>query len=194
MLLLGALLAALPVVLSYPSAYNSINCIGDKILPTPTYGLSGANFSVCATINIKAPITVVSNAILDVNNYKNWNTFVYNATPPADVKTAADIKVGQSIVFNSRGIPAGATSVGTDIVTFVQRPYFAAWKNIENEAFIGHSEHCFLFAACADGSTQFTHWQTQYGLNAGVIYGLKPDFQRAYEVEANDLKKYAEKK
>jgi hypothetical protein len=188
------LLASLPLALCYPAEYNNINCGGEHVLPTPTYGLKNANFSACASVKIRGSVYDVNNAILRFKDYKKWNTFIYNAVPPPGVATPRDVKVGMGIEFSSTGIPPGVNSTATDVVTFLERPFFAAWKNTMYEAYIGHSEHCFLTVPLPGGYTQFTHWQTQLGAQAGTLYPEKIYFQREFEIEARDLQQYIERK
>ncbi|KAF2178170.1 hypothetical protein K469DRAFT_600410 [Zopfia rhizophila CBS 207.26] len=189
-MLFSTRLLSLPLALGYPASYNNIDCSG--LISTPTYGLKDANFSICATIHIKAPVHKVCNVILDFHRYKDWNTFVYDAIPPDGVDGPEDVRLGMNIQFSSTGIPPGQNSTATDIITFVERPFFAAWKNIEFEEFIGHSEHCLLFLPLPNGYTRFTHWQTQLGANGRTLYPVKADFQREFEFEARDLKTYVE--
>lgn len=187
------LLGALPLTLAYPGEANSVKCAGDDTLIwTPTYGTKDAVFSVCASVTIKGTVQQVSNAILDFPKYKKWNTFVVNAVPPAGVKKPSDLKIGMGISFTSVGIPAGSNNTATDYITFLEPPYFAAWKNTDYDEFIGHSEHVLLFAPLPNGYSQFTHWQTQLGAAAVNLLPVKPDFQREFTQEANDLKVYIE--
>ncbi|KAF1954379.1 hypothetical protein CC80DRAFT_493858 [Byssothecium circinans] len=152
-----------------------------------------ARTSVCARRSrSKSSVQEVNDAILTFKNYKNWNTFVYDGVPPAGVNGPADVKVGMGIQFSSTGIPPGVNSTSTDIITSVERPYFAAWENVEYENLIGHSEHCLLSVPLSNGYTQFTHWQTQLGAEAGNLYHSKVYFQRAFEIEVQDLKRYVE--
>jgi hypothetical protein len=188
-------LGALPFAAAYPGEANSVKCAGgDQIIWTPTYGTKDAVFSVCASIKIKGTVQKVSNAILDFPKYKKWNTFIINAVPPTSVKTPADLRVGMGIAFTSVGIPAGSNNTATDTITFLEPPYFAAWKNEDYDEYIGHSEHVLIFAPLPNGYSQFTHWQTQLGAAATNALPLKADFQREFSQEASDLKVYVESK
>jgi hypothetical protein len=193
MLLAAILLSALPLSLAYPTQANSVTCSGpNTILWTPTYGTKNAKFSVCATITIKRSVQKVSNAILDFPKYKKWNTFIVDAVPPAGVRTPADLRVGMGIKFTSTGIPPGTNATATDFITFIEQPYFVAWKNDEFEQFVGHSEHCLLMIPLPNGYTQFTHWQTQLGDGAVNLLSQQTNFQTQFSREATDLKKYVE--
>ncbi|EEQ35347.1 hypothetical protein McanMca71_004784 [Microsporum canis] len=194
MLLFSTLLAFVPLVFGNPSRYPIVDCTDVGLYSTPTYGLVDAVFSVCASITIKGTTKQVCDAILDFRRYSEWNTFVYNAIPPAGVDSPAQVRVGMPIRFSSTGIPPGSSSNATDIVTVVRRPLLTAWKNDELEALIGHSEHVSAFTPLGGGWTRYTHWQTQYGEKAReVLLPLKDHFQHQFEVLARDLKGYVER-
>ena len=187
------LLVFLPLTLARPPKYKDVTCSGG-ILSTPTYGLDGAVFTVCASVEICGSVREVSNTILDFRKYEEWNTFVYDADVPDNVATPAGVAPGLSVLFYSTGILQGVNNTGTDVVTFVDRPFFSAWKNDENEAFRGVSEHVSTFWPRPSGKTRYTHWQTQYMPQGSALLPIKDNLQRQFEVQASDLKAYIEKK
>ncbi|KAL9079321.1 MAG: hypothetical protein Q9157_001797 [Trypethelium eluteriae] len=195
MLFVKGLLYLLPFVAAAPldlEIYKRIDCSSSGIYPTPTYGIRDGVFTVCATINIKGTIVQASNAILNFRDYYKWNQFVYTASVPSGVQTPSGVKPGLPVLFNSTGVPPGTNTSSTDIMTYIEPPYLAAWKNVELEQFVGHSEHVQLFVSLGDELVQYVNYQTQYGANARNILYLVPDFQRQFELQANDLKAYVE--
>lgn len=187
------LLAILPFILAGPLEYKDVTCNGG-ILSTPTYRLDGAVFTVCASVEICGSVREVSNTILDFRRYEEWNTFIYDAEVPDNVATPAGVAPGLSVLFYSTGLQPGVNNTGTDVVTFIDRPFFSAWKNVENEAFIGVSEHVSTFYPVPGGKTRYTHWQTQYMPQASALLPIKDNLQRQFEEQASDLKAYVEKK
>ncbi|ERF69697.1 hypothetical protein EPUS_03689 [Endocarpon pusillum Z07020] len=187
------LLAFLPFILAGPLRYRDVTCNGG-ILSTPTYGLDGAVFTVCASVEICASVREVSNTILDFRRYEEWNTFIYDADVPDNVDTPAGVAPGLSVLFYSTGLQPDVNNTGTDVVTFVDQPFLSAWKNVENEAFIGVSEHVSTFYPVPGGKTRYTHWQTHYMPQASLLLPIKDSLQRQFEVQASDLKAYVDKR
>ncbi|KAI9707824.1 MAG: hypothetical protein M1820_004429 [Bogoriella megaspora] len=173
--------------------YKKMNCSSGGIYPTPTYGVEDGVFTVCATITIKGTTLQVYNAVIDFKDYYKWNQFVYAASVPAGVQTPSGVKPGLPVLFNSTGVPPGTNASSTDIVTYIEPPYLAAWKNVELEQFVGHSEHVQVFVSLRPGLVQYVNYQTQYGANAQNILYLEPDFQHQFELQARDLKAYVER-
>ncbi|KAK2606339.1 hypothetical protein QQS21_003270 [Conoideocrella luteorostrata] len=181
----------IPSVDHHPS-YNTIVCNG-SILPTPTYGLRGAVFTVCGESSIRGSVAQVSNAILDFRKYYEWNTFITNASVPDDVCTPDCVYApGLRINFTSTGIVPGLTSVGHDVTSYIERPYFFAWTNTESPAQTGISEHVSIFVPLSGGKVRYTHWQTQYGTGAKNLLPVKGNFQSQFQKQADELKVYVE--
>jgi hypothetical protein len=187
-----ALLIFLPFTLGCPPQYRDVTCNGG-ILSTPTYGLDGAVFTVCASVEICGSVKEVSDTILNFRKYEEWNTFIYDADVPDDVATPHDVAPGLAVLFYSTGIQPGVNNTGTDVITFIDRPFYSAWINVENEAFVGVSEHVSTFCPTRGGKTKYTHWQTQYLPQANVLLPIKESLQRQFEAQANDLKAYVER-
>jgi len=189
---LKLLLLSLPFGSSCPPQYKDVTCNGG-ILSTPTYGLDGAVFSFCASIEINAPVQDVSNTILNFRNYKEWNTFIYDADVPANIDTPDDVEPGLAVTSYSTGLTPGSNNTGTDVVTFVDRPFRTAWKNDQYQDLIGVSEHVSTFCPMPGGKTRYTHWQTEYMPQSSALLPIKDNFQHQFEVQTRDLKAYVEK-
>ena len=182
-------MAAVPLNLTL---YESIDCSTGGIYPTPTYGVNDGVFTVCATINITGTTEQASYVILDFNNYYKWNQFVYAAIPPAGVQTPSGVVPGLAVLMNSTGVPTGYNASSTDIMTYIDPPTLTAWKNVELEASVGHSEHVQVFVPLGNGLIRYVNYQTQYGAGAENVVDLLPDFQREFDLQATDLKAYVE--
>ena len=64
-------------VLSEPPSFDpkAIRCGANgtgTLLPTPSYGLDGAVFTVCSELLIDAPIPSIYYTLIDFNNYGQW--------------------------------------------------------------------------------------------------------------------------
>ncbi|KAF1936825.1 hypothetical protein EJ02DRAFT_413392 [Clathrospora elynae] len=171
--------------------YNNIYCAYGAILPTPTYGLKDAVFTVCGTSEVRGSVQAVSNAILDFNCYYKWNTFITNASLPVCTPDCV-YAPGLQIAFTSTGIVPDMTTVGNDVTTYIQRPYFFAWKNTESPDQTGISEHVSVFVPLSGGKVRYTHWQTQYGAGAKNLLAVEDAFQSQFQKQADELKVYVE--
>jgi hypothetical protein len=186
-----AFLIATVVASPTASAFQNIYCAFGAILPTPTYGLKDAVFTVCGTSVVSGSVQQVSNAILDFRSYYKWNTFITNAS--LSVCTPDCVYApGLSIAFTSTGIVPDLTTVGTDVTTYIERPYFFAWKNTGTPAETGVSEHVSVFVPLPGGKVRYTHWQTQYGAGAKNLLPVKDAFQSQFQKQADELKVYVE--
>ena len=179
------------VVSSPTSSFQNLRCADGAILPTPTFGLKGAVFTVCGTSVVRGSVQTVSNAILDFRRYYKWNTFIINAS--LSVCTPECVYApGLKIAFTSTGIVPGLTSVGNDVTTYIERPHFFAWKNTESPDQTGISEHVSVFVPVPGGKVRYTHWQTQYGAGAKNLLPVKDAFQSQFQKQADELKVYVE--
>lgn len=171
--------------------FQRLYCLDGAILPTPTFGLKDAVFTVCGSSLISGSVQTVSNAILDFRRYYKWNTFITNAS--LSVCTPECVYApGLKIAFTSTGIVPGLTSVGNDVTTYIERPYFFAWKNTETPDLTGISEHVSVFLPLPGGKVRYTHWQTQYGIGAENLLPVKDAFQSQFQKQADELKVYVE--
>ena len=112
----GVLLQGLVVLASYPvQSLRNARCNG--ILPTPTYGLTGSLFTVCAEELIAAPVSRIYDTLIDFRNYHIWNSFVIDVKVPATVINPSDVSVGMSMDFTTQGLLPLLNSTSTEIVT-----------------------------------------------------------------------------
>lgn len=173
------------------SDFQNLHCANGAILPTPTFGLKDAAFTVCGTSVVRGSIQAVSNAILDFRRYYKWNTFIANAS--LSVCTPECVYgPGLKVAFTSTGIVPGLTTVGNDVTTYIERPHFFAWKNTESPDQTGISEHVSIFVPVRGGKVRYTHWQTQYGAGAKNLLPVKDAFQSQFQKQADELKAYVE--
>lgn len=189
-LLLALFLSSSSLILGadHQPSYNTIVCNG-SILPTPTYGLRDAVFTVCGESTIQGSISQVSNVILNFRKYYEWNTFITNASLPDHVCTPDCVYApGLKINFTSTGIVPGVITVGHDVTSHIERPYFFAWTNNESPVQTGISEHVSIFVPLGGGKVRYTHWQTQYGTGANNLLPVKANFQTQFQRQADELK------
>jgi len=168
---------------------GSISNATCPLLPTPTYGIRDAVFTVCAAILIKAPPSVVYNVIYDFDRYNEWNTFVINVeliSPPPP----APYQVGSLMNFTNAGLfpPTNITFNSLEIIT-VLRPYIeATWKSaVPNST----AEHVNLILPIG-GQSLYISYETFYGPTAQGFRPLEPALNHQFRVEARDTKRRAE--
>lgn len=189
-LLLAACLGSSALIpgTGHQSLYNTIVCNG-SILPTPTYGLADAVFTVCGESTIQGSVSQVSNVILNFRRYYEWNTFITKASLPDHVCTPDCVYApGLQISFTSTGIVPGVATVGHDVTSHIERPYFFAWTNTESRVLTGISEHVSILVPLSFGKVRYTHWQTQYGPGANNLLAVKANLQTQFQRQADELK------
>lgn len=183
--------------------WASIRCDKDNsTLPTPTYGDSGALFTVCAETTIHAPLSSVYNAVLDFKSYAAWNSFTVDVAVPENVtRTPEDVYVGMEMVLTTQGLlPANTTS--NEIITVLnpededQEGFvaMAAWRNDDglNATFLP-AEHPTILTDAGDGVTRYVSYETYYEPGAASLLALRSNLQRAFERQGGDVKVYVEK-
>lgn len=180
---------------AYSNAYKlPLNCAPNSgIMTTPTYGTTGAIFTVCAQNLINTSPSPIYNALIDFPRYPAWNTFVYSVDMPAGVTSAKDVYVGMPMTFHSSGLLGGINSTSDERITYLEpkaTPPFVGWR-YDPGAIVGlamQAEHVSLLQDLGNGSTKYVSWETYYGVGSVVIAALKGSLQKEFEDQARDLK------
>lgn len=173
---------------------------------------NGGTFSVFAETKINAPPAAVYDAILDIQNWKQWNTFVYDVTitaHPHAHHAGLRMMEGTNMIFHVAMTPDEKTTSkeacshvsplkskaehGPKAVTRIR------W-NLHNAAvmapaFVIKAERVNEIEEAGDGGTLYRTWETFGGLAAKTVkkkheQNLK-DRMRDW---CADLKKYVESK
>ncbi|KAI0551084.1 hypothetical protein F4679DRAFT_179456 [Xylaria curta] len=193
-------------VINYPYDYSGLACPSSSLstLITPTYGEKGALFTVCSSIVINAPVSLIRNVILDFKSYGSWNSFVVSVSLPSNVtETPAHDYVGMPMVFTTSGLVAGLNTTSAEVLTVLDyagtgddgKPYLlAAWRYEDKLAGVGaRAEHPVVVVDSGDGSSWYLSWETYYvGLLTPAIALLKSKLQSQFEAQSADLKTYVE--
>ena len=174
---------------------NTINCNQSSILTTPTYGTKGAIFTICSSILINAPVSVIYETIIDFRRYGEWNSFVVSVDVPANVSTAQDVYIGMPMTFKSAGLIPGMETSSKEVITGLnpqQAPGIASavWKYDDSvNGYFQRAEHISLVREKEAGVREYVSWETYYGPGAVVVGGLlKANLQEAFERQGRDLK------
>ncbi|KAJ7891141.1 hypothetical protein B0H13DRAFT_2530074 [Mycena leptocephala] len=167
---LQAVMGSLPALAhGDPTNWASLHCPSNSAdgLPTPTYGSDQIVFTVCAELNISAPLIDVYNAILDFKAYPSWNTFVLAVDLPSNVTaTPTDNYV---------------TCPCTEVLTVLDYANAAgysmsAWRYDDGLGGVGmRAEHPNVL------------------VDTVVVLPSKGNLQTAFEKEGADLKAYVER-
>ncbi|KAI1386344.1 uncharacterized protein F4822DRAFT_312919 [Hypoxylon trugodes] len=184
--------------------YSSLHCPTDptSTLETPTYGTSGAIFTICSELLINAPPISAYSAILDFNSYPLWNTFIISVGLPSNVTTTpGDIYISMPMSFISNGLISGINTTSTEVISLFDATgtdgYLVnAWHYDDGFGGIGaRAEHPNVFVDLGNGSTRYLSYETYYaGLTTGTIGLLREQLQHEWDVQAQDLKAYVEGK
>jgi hypothetical protein len=188
--------ASLLVVLTASSnGYTlSLDCAPDNgTMTTPTFGTTGALFTVCAQTTINSPPSPIYNVLFDFPRYPAWNTFVYLVDLPSNVSSGKDVYVGMLMTLHSSGLFPGVNSTSGERITFLEPdavPPFAAWRYDEGDlvGLVMNAEHVTVLDDLGNGTTRYISWETYYGPGAVATLALRANFQTGWEMEARDLK------
>ncbi|KAI1125907.1 hypothetical protein F5Y10DRAFT_246126 [Nemania abortiva] len=205
-LLVLSQLLAVTFATIYPYDYSSLSCpaSGLSTLPTPTYGEQGTIFTVCSSIEINAPPSLVRDAVLGFSSYNLWNTFVISVSLPSNVtSTPAQDYAGMPMVFTTSGLVPGFNTTSNEILTVVDyedvgddgKPYLlVAWRYDDGLAGFGaRAEHPVVITDLGNSSSWVLSWETYYvGLETGLIALLKSNLQSQFDAQSADLKAYVE--
>ncbi|KAJ7448804.1 hypothetical protein FB451DRAFT_1288628 [Mycena latifolia] len=184
--------------INWASLHCPSNCADG--LPTPTYGSDQIVFTVCAELNISAPLIDVYNAILDFQAYPSWNTFVFAVDLPSNVTTTpSDNYVGMPMTFHTAGVLPPFNTTSNEVLTVLDYANAAgyslsAWRYDDGLGGLGmRSEHPSVLVDVGGGATRYLSFETYYvGTETAVVLPLKENLQTAFEKQGADLKAYVE--
>ncbi|KAK1546215.1 hypothetical protein CPAR01_00182 [Colletotrichum paranaense] len=181
----------------------SLRCSSSAILPTPTYDLKGALFTVCTEEVINAPIDKIYNALLDFRRYNTWNTFVIDVGLPPDVQGPGDVYAGLSMNFTTAGIIPGVNTSSTEVISLLALDVRGsddgatravnAWRNDDGlgGTFLP-AEHPNLLTDLGNGPVRMVSYETYYLPGATTLLPLKGTLQERFETQGKDLKRFVE--
>ncbi|KAJ7445547.1 hypothetical protein B0H11DRAFT_2087264 [Mycena galericulata] len=167
----------------YSTNWASLHCPSSSadVLPTPTYGSDQIVFTVCAELNISAPLIDVYNTILDFQAYPSWNTFVFAVDLPSNVTTTpTDDYVGMPMTFHTAGVLPPFNTTSNEVLTVLDYANAAgyslsAWRYDDGLGGVGmRAEHPNVL------------------VDTAVVLPLKGNLQTAFEKQGADLKAYVE--
>ncbi|TVY84081.1 hypothetical protein LSUE1_G001526 [Lachnellula suecica] len=177
------------------NAYSlPVNCANNSgIMTTPTYGTTGAVFTVCAQDFINGSPSTVYNVILDFLRYPAWNEFVYYLDLPANVSSAADVYVGMPMTLHTSGLIPGLNTTSDERITYLEpdsNPPWIGWRYDPGAigGLLMQAEHDL-----GNGSTKYVSWETYYGAGAaGLQLLLGNNLQADFELQGTNLKQRVE--
>ncbi|KAL9109907.1 MAG: hypothetical protein Q9227_005430 [Pyrenula ochraceoflavens] len=181
---------------------STIRCgANGTILPTPSYGLEGAVFTVCSELLIRGSVEKVYDTVLDFNNYGKWNSFIPLVSIQPPISTPSQVHLNLTMTFTSTGLlPGGLNSTSTEIISVLDHTSpaalaVAAWGS--NDPLVDLvSEHPTILTEVSGGSggmTRSVSYETYYGAGAvGLEVGLGGNLQREFERENEDLRAWVE--
>lgn len=163
---------------------------------------------------INAPPAAVYDALLDLPNYRNWNTFI----PAAKIKQSGDNKsetthmhTGTVFEFKVKmKETSDSLTTSTEICTLAEPlktstpedptpTTTATWIfDVSGIPLLKHllwSEHVNEIIDLGDGRTEYVHWEAFGGVLATLIKWFNSeDLARAFRGWADELKVYVESK
>ncbi|KAJ7037247.1 hypothetical protein C8F04DRAFT_1093052 [Mycena alexandri] len=200
---LWAVICCLPALAhGVPTKWASLHCPSNSAdgLPTPTYGSEQIVFTVCAELNISAPLIDVYNAILDFQAYPSWNTFVFAVDLPSNVTTTpTDSYAGMPMTFHTAGVLPFFNTTSNEVLTMLDSTNLdgyslSAWRYDNSLGGLGmRAEHPNVLVDVGGGATRYLSFETYYmGIETALVLLLKGNLQTAFEKQAADLKAYVE--
>ncbi|KAK1724979.1 hypothetical protein CaCOL14_010672 [Colletotrichum acutatum] len=185
------------------SQIASLRCSSSAILPTPTYDLTGALFTVCTEEVINSPINKIYDALLDFRRYSTWNTFVIDVGLPPEVTGPGDVYPGLSMNFTTAGIIPGVNTSSTEVITLLAPDVrgcddgatraLNVWRNDDGlgGTFLP-AEHPNLLTDLGNGSVRMVSYETYYLPGATTLLPLKGTLQERFETQGKDFKRFVE--
>lgn len=163
------------------------------IMSTPTYGSTGAIFTVCSESTIAGPQPPIYNVLIDFNRYSAWNTFVYAVDLPSDVTSASDVYIDMPMTFHTSGLLPGVNSTSDERISYLELendPSFVGWKFDPGAVggLLMNAEHVSLLVDLGDGTTKYVSWETYYGALSALTAALKKNLQTEFEAQGRNLK------
>lgn len=175
--------------------WASIRCPQDSksTLPTPTYGDTGAVFTVCSEQLIHAPSELVYDALVDYSSYHLWNSFVVDVEVPTGVRTPKDVYIDMPMTFTTSGIIPLVNTTSDEVVTVLDKNLPTWRSNITVLGELVTAEHPNILVDEEGGFTRYVSYQTYYKNPLIVaLLATRPTLQRLFERQGEDLKAYVE--
>lgn len=207
-----------------PVPRETTGSIPSHTIATPSFG-PGGSFSIVVSTNIAAPPDTVFTILVDHTKWPEWNRFIPKLTvtsspPPAEASPDAgaletliqrddgstylkkDTKMGFDV--NLEPLKADSSSnTKTSIQVTVLEPYDhagrkgwrIAWKPTDYPNILLRGERVQEFVDDGKGGTEYTCWETMYGLLGPVVKltaGAK--LEKCFQCWAEDLKKRSEER
>lgn len=136
------------------------------------------------TIEIHATRRKVWLALVQKENWKYWNTFLYDCNP------RQPLQQGQEIFLALRRVPGDEETEFQPVVTLVQPEVCLKWSAVIPGLI---SEHVFELQAIGRDRTQYTHQENVSGRLARFILPfIRQDEQQGIKRMAWELKRYVE--
>ncbi|KAG8166836.1 hypothetical protein KVR01_002525 [Diaporthe batatas] len=196
--------------------------IPSHTIATPTFG-PGGSFSIVSSINIAAPPDAVFTVLLDHTKWPEWNRFIPKLTvtsspPPADPSPGAaalealiqrddgstylkrDTRMVFDVNLNPSDPNSGSTNKTSIQVTLLEpydhagrKGWRIAWKPTDYPAMVLRGERVQEFVDDGNGGTEYTCWETMYGLLGPVVrLATGAKLEKCFQCWAEDLKKRSE--
>lgn len=195
------------------SKYDSAFLDQHSIQPRPCPGVPSPTFSVLGHCIINAPPAAVYDVLLDLPNYRNWNTFV-SATmkqPAEGHVESTRMHTGARFEFKAKmKETSDSRTTSKEIVTFTEPVRTATaqdptptttarWGfdagNIPLLKYLLQAEHVNELIDLGDGRTEYVHWESFGGILATLIKWFNGDhLGKAFRNWSNELKVYVENK
>ncbi|MCJ1445587.1 MAG: hypothetical protein MMC23_006092 [Stictis urceolatum] len=195
---LKTLLLAIPALFAQAVRSYTLptNC-SDGLLTTPTYGDSGAVFTICGQTTISSTADKIYNIVLDFPLYAQWNTFVVSVDVPSNVTNSSNVYEGMPMTLHTQGLIEGANTTSVERITLLEPdndPPFVAWKYDPGpvSGALTIAEHVSLFIPLAGEGVKHVSYETYYGSGSLLVETLKPNLQNQFQAQAEDLKRRAE--
>lgn len=137
-------------------------------------------------IEIEAPRRSVWQALIQKEQWKYWNTFLYDCSPQQSFQQ------GQRILLSLRRLPGEEETEFEPIVTLVQPGLCLQWVS-SIPGFV--SEQVFELQEIGRNRTQYIHQETFSGMLTRVIFPfIRQDEQQGIKRMAHELKRYVERR
>ncbi|KAF2858591.1 hypothetical protein K470DRAFT_259675 [Piedraia hortae CBS 480.64] len=180
--------------------------------PRASYSIpDGGTFSIYSETLIRAPPQAVYDAILDIQNWKGWNSFVYdvqiNAHPNAHDANLR-MRDGVNMTFFTQ-LNANEKSKSKETCTWVdgvqtrkdgKQPFVTRIRwDLHNAgamipSFVLRAQRTNEIEELEDSTTMYRTWETFGGLAAAVVkWKYEQDLKDRFDDWCRDLKKHVEK-
>jgi hypothetical protein len=198
------------------SKYDAHFLDKQSLHPRPSPTVPSPTFSVLGHTIINAPPAAVYDALLDLPNYRNWNTFIPSAelkkpgsTKPDNKNTTTHMHTGAVFEFTVKMKPnSDSLTKSTEICTLAEplktsspeKPFpvtTATWiydvSGIPLLKYLLWSEHVNEIIDLGDGRTEYVHWEAFGGaLATPMKWFAANDLARAFRDWPEELKVYVE--